>query len=152
MEGRSNLSSRWPASTSVPTVTGEGPVQPTSMAISTLRPLGLSEVALSEDGDLGAWQQRNSTKTLPHCIEQVLASGALRNLQRVAEGRWRRCPARRYAFLRLRPLQDPRGGGLGRREGASDGVEQFIEEVSGTLGARSARGRLPQFVVPRSTP
>ncbi len=122
----------------MPAVGGDGPVHPTSTAISTLRPLGLSEVALSGDCDLGAWQQRNSAKTLPHCIEQVLASGALRNLQRVAEG----------------------DGGVGRHEGMhfsdsdlyktleaaawdgvrgiSDGVEQFIEEVSVTL-ARAQR-------------
>ena len=149
MEGRINLSSRGAAVTSVPAVGSDGPVHPTGKAISTLRPLGLSEVALSGDCDLGAWQQRNSAKTLPHCIEQVLASGALRNLQRVADGDGgvARHEGMHFSDSDLyKTLEAAAWDGV---RGISDGVERFIEEVSGTLAARSARRRLPQFLVPR---
>ena len=134
MEGRSNVSSRWPGSTSAPTVTGEGPVRPTRMAISQLRPLGLSEVALSEDGDLGAWQQRNSTKTLPHCVEQVAASGAVRNLQRVAEGHDGDGRHEGLHFSDSDVYKTLEAAAWDGVRGASDGVEQFIDEVSATLG------------------
>ena len=139
MEGRSNVSSRWPGSTSAPTVTGEGPVRPTSMAISQLRPLGLSEVALSEDGDLGAWQQRNSIKTLPHCVEQVVASGAVRNLQRVAEGHDGDGRHEGLHFSDSDVYKTLEAAAWDGVRGASDGVEQFIDEVSATLGAPSGR-------------
>ncbi len=138
MEGRTDLSSRGPAATPVPAVRGDGPVHPTSTAISTLRPLGLSEVALSGDCDLGAWQQRNSANTMPHCIEQVLASGALRNLQRVAEGDG---GVARHEGLHFsdsdlyKTLEAAAWDGV---RGTSEGVEQFIEEVSVTL-ARAQR-------------
>jgi DUF1680 family protein len=66
---------------------GTGPVCPTPAAIGRLRPLGLGEVVLGEGSALGDWQRRNSSKTLPHCVEQVVASGALRNLERAGGGR-----------------------------------------------------------------
>jgi DUF1680 family protein len=47
----------------------------------------MREVVLAEGHELGDWQRRNSAETLPHCIERVVASGALRNLERVAQGR-----------------------------------------------------------------
>jgi uncharacterized protein len=137
MEGRTDLSSRGPALTSVP-VKGDGPVHPTSTAISPLRPLGLSEVALSGDCDLGAWQRRNSDKTLPHCVEQVLASGALRNLQRVADGQGGvgRHEGMHFSDSDLyKTLEAAAWDGV---RGISDGVEQFTEEVSVTL-ARAQR-------------
>ncbi len=64
-----------------------GPVCPTSTALGRFWPLGLRNVVLAEGSVLGDWQLRNSARTLPHCVEQVLASGALRNLQRAAERR-----------------------------------------------------------------
>jgi uncharacterized protein len=64
----------------------EGPVCPTGSATGSLRPLGLGEVTLAEGFALGDWQRRNSATTLPHCIDQLLRSGAVRNLERIAEG------------------------------------------------------------------
>jgi DUF1680 family protein len=64
-----------------------GPVWPTSAALGRLWPLGLADVVLDESSFLGAWQRRNSTKTLPHCVERVVAEGALRNLERAAGGK-----------------------------------------------------------------
>ncbi|MEV0951311.1 beta-L-arabinofuranosidase domain-containing protein [Promicromonospora sp. NPDC050249] len=43
-----------------------------------------ARVALT-DGLLGRWQQRNTTATLPHAVEQVRASGVLDNFHRIAE-------------------------------------------------------------------
>lgn len=57
-----------------------GPVSPTSGA---LRPLGLDSVRLNAGGLLGAWQRRNATATVPHCIEQLDEAGALDNVRRV---------------------------------------------------------------------
>jgi uncharacterized protein len=66
---------------------GDGPVRPTRSAIESLHPLGIHEVVLAQGYELGDWQQRNSAETLPHCIERVVSSGAVRNLERVAQGR-----------------------------------------------------------------
>ena len=41
---------------------------------------------LAAGSELGSWQRRNRTQTLPHCIEQLHESGAVRNLERVALG------------------------------------------------------------------
>jgi DUF1680 family protein len=60
-----------------------GPVHPTPGAGVTLRPLRLDEVTLAPDGMLGAWQRRNAASTLPHCVEQLDAFGAVDNLRRV---------------------------------------------------------------------
>jgi uncharacterized protein len=65
----------------------EGPVSPTSSAWGSLRPLGLLDVTLAEGFELGNWQRRNSRRTIPHCVEQVARSGAVRNLERVADRR-----------------------------------------------------------------
>jgi DUF1680 family protein len=59
-----------------------GPVDPTSSAISALRPIPLSDVAF-EPGFLGDWQRRSATTSLPYCVGQLDASGALGNLRRV---------------------------------------------------------------------
>jgi DUF1680 family protein len=71
---------------SVPTGPRKGPVSPTGSAIGRFSPLGLGEVVLAAGSELGSWQRRNRTQTLPHCIEQLHESGAVRNLQRVALG------------------------------------------------------------------
>jgi uncharacterized protein len=59
-----------------------GPVAPTAAARSALRPLPLPAVALTGAGMLAAWQRRSALATLPHCVDQLEASGALRNLRR----------------------------------------------------------------------
>jgi DUF1680 family protein len=59
-----------------------GPVQPTDGARSTLDPLPLNAVRLRPAGLLGRWQDRNATETLPHCVDQLEADGALANLRR----------------------------------------------------------------------
>ncbi len=148
MEGRTNLSPREPGSSPTTAVRGAGPVHPTTTATSRLRPLGLHEVTLSADCDLGAWQQRNSDKTLPHCVEQVVASGAVRNLERVAEGHVGNAPHEGLHFSDSDVYKTLEAAAWDGVRGLSDGVEQFIEEVSATLARARARGRLPQFVVP----
>ncbi|WP_410611697.1 glycoside hydrolase family 127 protein [Amycolatopsis sp. lyj-109] len=60
-----------------------GPVHPTSAAKSALRPLFLGAVSFAPDSLLGGWQTRNASRTLPHCVEQLDAAGALDNLRRV---------------------------------------------------------------------
>ncbi|WP_433199856.1 glycoside hydrolase family 127 protein [Dactylosporangium sp. CS-047395] len=60
-----------------------GPVVPTDRAISALRPLPASAVRLDPTGLLGAWQERNRTATLPHCVERLHEHGNLANLHRV---------------------------------------------------------------------
>lgn len=59
-----------------------GPVDPTSSAISALRPVPLSDVTLAT-GFLGDWQRRNAAASLPYCVGQLDAAGALVNLRRV---------------------------------------------------------------------
>ena len=60
--------------------------EPDASALVRWRPLGVDEVVLSGEGELGRWQQRNGTRTLPHCIERLYSSGAVANLERVAAG------------------------------------------------------------------
>lgn len=60
-----------------------GPAWPTQTCMGRLRPLGMGEVLLAEGHELGDWQRRNSATTIPHCIDRVIASGAVRNLERV---------------------------------------------------------------------
>ena len=67
-----------------PQTSGDGPASPTAQAISALRPLRVDQVRLDPAGLLGGWQDRNASATLPHCIEQLDASGALDNLRRAA--------------------------------------------------------------------
>jgi DUF1680 family protein len=71
--------------TTAPSPLFEGPVNPTSAAIARLHPLGLSEVVLTGGGALGDWQRRNRAQTIPHCVEQVRASGAVSNLEDLSE-------------------------------------------------------------------
>ena len=60
-----------------------GPTVPTSRSIAALRPLPADAVRLDRDGLLGAWQDRNTTATLPHCVDQLEARGNLNNMRRV---------------------------------------------------------------------
>ncbi|TDC83819.1 glycoside hydrolase family 127 protein [Micromonospora sp. KC606] len=60
-----------------------GPTAPTSQAIAALRPLPADAVRLDREGLLGAWQDRNTAATLPHCVDQLDARGNLNNLRRV---------------------------------------------------------------------
>jgi len=57
---------------------------PTPGAIGKLRPLGVDEIALDTGSALGGWQHRNRSSTIPHCVEHLVSSGALGNLERVA--------------------------------------------------------------------
>lgn len=74
-------------SDAVPSAQQAGPVWPTRTAIGRLRPLGVGGVVLARGHELGDWQHRNSAKTVPHCIERVVSTGSVRNLERVALGR-----------------------------------------------------------------
>jgi DUF1680 family protein len=80
-----------------PVQTTHGPVWPTPAAMGRLSPLGLGEVVLAQGHELGDWQHRNSTRTLPHCVSHVRSS-ALANLRRVAEGRDADAPHRGWHF------------------------------------------------------
>ncbi|WP_235857180.1 glycoside hydrolase family 127 protein [Occultella glacieicola] len=67
-----------------------GSVQPGSVApavptgpVAVQRPLDLRAVRLDPSGRLGAWQDLNATATIPHCIDQLEASGVLDNFRRL---------------------------------------------------------------------
>src|SRR5665647_2742699 len=51
--------------------------------VAAHRPLDLRAVRLTPSGPLGAWQERNAAATIPHCIEQLEASGVIDNFRRV---------------------------------------------------------------------
>ncbi|SDN43955.1 hypothetical protein SAMN05216355_1046 [Actinomyces ruminicola] len=46
-------------------------------------PLGLERVRIRPESLLGRWQERNASKTIPHCIGQLEASGVMNNFRRV---------------------------------------------------------------------
>ena len=58
-----------------------GPVSPVVDKFSLSQPLLLNDVTLSEKGDLGRWQIHNAKTTIPHLIDNLIATGALANLQ-----------------------------------------------------------------------
>lgn len=61
-----------------------GPVAATETGRYALRPLPFDAARLSEEGQLGAWQELNRRSTIPHCIDNVETSGALDNFRRLA--------------------------------------------------------------------
>ena len=137
MIGKGDLASRGPVDTSG-SLAGSGPVRPTGAALGRLLPLGLREVVLSEGSPLGEIQRRNSTKTLPHCIEQVVASGALRNLQRVAEGRQPGSSHEGMHFSDSDVYKVLEAAAWESIRGAPAGVSAFVEEAN-ELIARAQR-------------
>lgn len=60
-----------------------GPVQPTATAVSALRPLCITDLTFAPDGFLGGWQRRSAATSLPYCVSQLEAAGAMANLRRV---------------------------------------------------------------------
>jgi DUF1680 family protein len=60
-----------------------GPVHPTADAVAALRPLPLAATTVADDSLWGTWLRRNATRTLPHCVRQLHAAGAIDNLRRV---------------------------------------------------------------------
>ena len=58
-------------------------MQPTAAALTARRPLGHGAVTLDPAGWLGSWQVLNRTATIPHCLAQLEATGAVDNLRRV---------------------------------------------------------------------
>ena len=59
-----------------------GPVHPTPKATAALWPLALNDVTFAP-GVLGDWQLRNANRSLPYCVDQIEAAGAVDNLRRV---------------------------------------------------------------------
>ncbi len=58
------------------------PAVPTG-PVAVQRPLDLRAVRLDPNGRLGAWQDLNAAATIPHCIDQLEASGVLDNFRRL---------------------------------------------------------------------
>ena len=112
---------------------GDGPVKPTGKAIGRLHPLGLGEIVLAEGHELGDWQRRNSTKTLPHCVDRVVASGAVRNLERVAQGRGGEGPHEGLHFSDSDIYKVLEAAAWDGVRGLSAEVEDFVEEASAVL-------------------
>ncbi|MGH9105927.1 MAG: glycoside hydrolase family 127 protein, partial [Acidimicrobiales bacterium] len=115
--------------------TGGGPVQPTRAAIGRLHPLGVGEVALSQGHELGDWQRRNSAKTLPHCIEQVVASGAVQNLERVALGRGGEVAHEGRHFSDSDVYKTLEAAAWDSVRGLSAGVKDFVEGATSVTGS-----------------
>ena len=126
-----------PASRALPEASGrgvgDGPVQPTGMAIGCLHPLGLGEIVLAEGHELGDWQRRNSTKTLPHCVDRVVASGAVRNLERVAQGRGGEVPHEGWHFSDSDVYKVLEAAAWDGVRGLSAEVEGFVEEAAAVV-------------------
>ncbi|SEJ11069.1 glycoside hydrolase family 127 protein [Demequina mangrovi] len=63
-----------------------GPVRPTDRALAAQHPVPAGRARLASTDELGAWQERCASVTVPHVLEQLEASGVLPNLRRVADG------------------------------------------------------------------
>jgi uncharacterized protein len=137
MEQGQHASVREPTGLPKPTPV-EGPVCPTNSAIGNLRPLGLADVTLAECFELGDWQQRNSTRTLPHCIEQLDRSGAVRNFEQVADGRAGKSPHHGLHFSDSDVYKVLEACAWDSLRGRPMEIEEFVESSS-PLIARAQR-------------
>ncbi len=117
---------------------GGGPVQPTPTAIASLQPLGVRDVTLAPGHELGDWQRRNSVRTLPHCIEQVVASGTVRNLEIVALGRGGEVAHQGLVFSDSDIYKTLEAAAWDNVRGLSAGVTGFVEEATSVM-ARAQR-------------
>ncbi len=117
---------------------GGGPVKPTGTAIASLQPLGVGEVVLTQGHELGDWQQRNSHRTLVHCIEQVVASGTVRNLENVALGRGGEVAHQGLVFSDSDIYKTMEAAAWDSVRGLSAGVTGFVEEAASAV-ARAQR-------------
>jgi uncharacterized protein len=117
---------------------GGGPVQPTRTAIASLEPLGVGEVVLAQGHELGDWQRRNGAMTIPHCIERVIAQGAVRNLERVALGRGGEAAHEGLVFSDSDIYKTLEAIAWDSVRGLSAGEEDFAEEA-GRVIARAQR-------------
>ncbi|GLY18995.1 hypothetical protein Kisp01_60090 [Kineosporia sp. NBRC 101677] len=61
----------------------QGPAVPRRPA--TLTPLALRSAELHPQSPLGRWQSLNAAATIPHCLENLEATGAVQNFRRLAE-------------------------------------------------------------------
>jgi uncharacterized protein len=117
---------------------GGGPVEPTRAAIANVQPLGVGDVALTQGNALGDWQWRNGAKTLPHCIERVVATGALRNLELVAQGRGGEVAHQGLVFSDSDVYKTLEAAAWDSVRGLSAGVTDFVGEAASVV-ARAQR-------------
>jgi hypothetical protein len=116
----------------------DGPVCPTRTAWAQLSPLGLGEVTLAEGFELGDWQRRNSTRTIPHCIERVVSSGVVRNLELVAEKRAGEEPHHGLHFADSDISKTLEACSWDSLRGLPPEIEEFVDMASGLM-ARAQR-------------
>ena len=128
-----NAAAQEPGRRSGPAALGDGPVSPTAGAMVRWRPLGADEVVLSGAGELGRWQQRNSARTLPHCIERLYSSGAMANLERVAAGVASPEQHRGLHFSDSDVYKVLEAVAWDSRRGLPGGVEEFASEAAGVM-------------------
>ena len=102
----------------------------TGEVIGRLAPLALGDVVLAEGHELGDWQRRNSTRTLPHCVDKVVASGALANLERVAAGGRGQLPHEGMHFSDSDVYKTLEAAGWDSVRGLSGEVKDFVERAT----------------------
>src|SRR5271165_1219429 len=123
----------------VPGGDATGPVGPTATARSRVRPLGLGDVVLDPGSELGRFQARNSDSTIPHCIEQVQRSGAIGNLEDVADGRSGSRTHRGMVFSDSDVYKVLEAAAWDSLRGSSAPARDFLERAS-SIVARAQRG------------
>ena len=69
----------------MPILTAEqnGPTGLTPSSTTAVRPLPRGSMRFSDAGFLGSWQELNRAATIPHCIQQIEASGTVDNFRRL---------------------------------------------------------------------
>ncbi|MBP2457479.1 DUF1680 family protein [Clavibacter michiganensis] len=96
------------------------------------RPLGTEAVTL-EGGLLGAWQERNRARTIPHAIASMARAGNLDDLRAAVDGPGER-PVPRYPFLDTDVYKTLEGVAyeVGRGD-ASPEMRAFLDEATDVL-------------------
>ena len=124
-----------------------GPVWPTRGAMGSFRPLGVADVVLARGHELGDWQERNSEKTIPHCIGQIIASGALRNLKSAALGHTGEVAHEGLRFSDSDVYKTLEAAAWDSARGLSPDVKDFVEEAASVVeGAQRPDGYVNSWV------
>ena len=122
---------------------GDGPVSPTATAMVHWRPLRLDEVVLSDECDLGRWQQRNSSRTLLTALSASIAPEPWPTWQRVAAGGSANEPHQGLHFSDSDVYKVLEAVGWDSVRGVPGGVEDFAREAGGFIrGAQRQDGYL----------
>ncbi|ALO68125.1 hypothetical protein AS189_18530 [Arthrobacter alpinus] len=113
-----------------------GPTGLTRSSNAAVLPLPRGNVHFSDSGFLGSWQELNRAATIPHCIQQIEASGAVDNFRRLIGESLSSFRGPPFADSDVYKTLEAIAWEIGRT-GTSD-YDVFVDEVVSLLGRAQA--------------